>query len=162
MLYSYNGVMPANTSLTVADGTISINPKALYDCVGLISITIPESVTSIGSSAFSGTSLTSLVFNSTNCRTATFSDLSTLNSVTIGSDVATIPTNFISGCSNVTSLIIPESVTSIGSSAFANTGLTSIIIPESVTRIGSSAFTNTGLVSLVFNADSCADFSYSS
>jgi len=56
--------------------------------------------------------------------------------------VKNIPAWFISGCVNVTSLTIPESVTSIGSSAFANTGLTSITIPSSVTSIAAGAFYN--------------------
>ena len=87
-----------------------------------------------------------------------FSNFSTLDSVTIGKGVTIIPSKFIAGCVNVTSLTIPESVTSIGSSAFANTGLTSITIPTSVTSIGVGAFSGTSLTSLVFNAASCADF----
>ena len=44
-------------------------------------------------------------------------------------------------CSSLTSIIIPNSVTSIGEYAFYNcTGLTSITIPESVTSIGGGAF----------------------
>jgi hypothetical protein len=41
---------------------------------------------------------------------------------------------------NLTSIIIPNNVTSIGNSAFYRSGLTSITIPDSVTSIGSSAF----------------------
>ena len=44
------------------------------------------------------------------------------------------------GCSGVTSVTIPESVTSIGSYSFRQTGLTSFTIPESVTDIGDCAF----------------------
>lgn len=46
-----------------------------------------------------------------------------------------------SGCSSLTSVAIPNSVTSIGSSAFSGcSSLTSITIPNSVTSIGSDAF----------------------
>ena len=49
--------------------------------------------------------------------------------------------NIFSGCSSLTSVTIPNSVTSIGSSAFYSCiGLTSVTIPNSVTSIGSSAF----------------------
>lgn len=46
------------------------------------------------------------------------------------------------GCSNLSSVVIPSTVTSIGGYAFAGSGLTSIIIPNSVTSIGDWAFAN--------------------
>ena len=47
------------------------------------------------------------------------------------------------GCSNLTSITIPDSVTSIGAMAFSNcSGLTSITIPKSVTSIGRAAFSD--------------------
>ena len=53
------------------------------------------------------------------------------------------------GCSNLTSIVIPSSVTSIGWNAFFNAGLTSITIPNTVTSIGSQAFANCdGLTSI--------------
>ena len=49
--------------------------------------------------------------------------------------------NIFSGCSGLTSITIPNSVTSIGNDAFQwCSGLTSVTIPNSVTSIGSSAF----------------------
>jgi len=49
------------------------------------------------------------------------------------------------GCTGLTSLTIPNSVTLIGDNAFANcTGLTSLIIPNSVTMIGSGIIANPG------------------
>lgn len=48
-----------------------------------------------------------------------------------------------SSCTSLTSITIPDSITSIGTSAFQNcTSLTSITIPDSVTSIGDSAFQN--------------------
>ena len=44
------------------------------------------------------------------------------------------------GCSSLTSFIIPDSVTTIGASAFSGTGLTSIVIPKFVNFIGDNAF----------------------
>ena len=59
-----------------------------------------------------------------------------------------------SGCSALTSLIIPSNVTEIGNSAFVNCrGLTSMKIPSSVTNIGDCAFLNcSGLTSLVISS----------
>ena len=90
-------------------------------CSSLKSVTIGNSVTSIGSYAFY------------NC--------SSLKSVTIPNGVTEIGNNAFSNCSSLTSVTIPESVTEIGNNAFYNcSSLTSVIIPESVTWIGDSAF----------------------
>ena len=52
VLYSYRGVMPANTSIEIREGTISISGSAFNQCSGLTSITIPNTVTSIGEAVF--------------------------------------------------------------------------------------------------------------
>ena len=59
-----------------------------------------------------------------------------------------------SGCSALTSLVLPSNVTEIGNSAFVNCrGLTSMKIPSSVTNIGDCAFLNcSGLTSLVISS----------
>ena len=72
-----------------------------------------------------------------------FKDCSKLTSVTIPDSVTTIWINAFSGCSNLTSVTIPNSVTSIGIGAFYGCiSLVSIEIPDSVTSIGSNAFKN--------------------
>ena len=80
-----------------------------------------------------------------------FKGCSVLTSVTIPSSVTVIGWNAFEGCSGLTSLIIPSSVTSIGTSAFKGcSGLTSLTIPSSVTEIGESAFKGcSGLTSLI-------------
>ncbi len=84
-------------------------------------MTIPNSVTSTGNSAFSL--------------------CSGLTSVTIPNSVTTIGNYAFYGCSGLTSVTIPNSVTTIGSCAFHGcSGLTSMTIPNSVTEIGSWAF----------------------
>ena len=81
--------------------------NAFYYCIGLTSVTIPNSVTSIGGQAFTG--------------------CTSLTSVTIGNSVTYIGSIAFSGCTGLTSVTIPNSVTSIGSYAFSGcTGLTSI------------------------------------
>ena len=64
----------------------------------------------------------------------------------------TIPAAICSGMSNLTSITIPESVTSIRNYAFEKcTGLTNITIPESVTSIGISAFEYCSQLKTVIN-----------
>ena len=126
---------------------------AFRGCSGLISLTIPSSVTSIGYSAFEGCSgLTSLSIPSsvTSIGSGAFEDCTGLTSLSIPSCVTSIGYSAFRGCSGLTSLSIPSSVTSIGESAFRGcSGLISLTIPSSVTSIGYSAFEGcSGLSSL--------------
>ena len=131
------------TSVTIPNSVTSIGDMAFYGCSGLTSVTIPNSVTSIGGSAFDGCSgLTTLNFNAINCQDFYYSNFGTdLTTVNIGDSVQRIPAYFVRGCSGLTSVTIPNSVTAIGEAAFDGcSGLTSITIPNSVTSIGGSAF----------------------
>lgn len=98
----------------------SIGNYAFYYCP-LTSVTISDSVTSVGEGAFK------------NC--------TSLTSVTIGGGVTSIGSEAFYYCSSLTSVTIPDSVTSIGDYAFIYcSSLTSVTIPDSVTSIGDDAF----------------------
>ena len=144
-------------SLTIPSSVTSIGEAAFNGCSGLTSLTIPSSVTSIGGGAFYGCSnLTSLTIPSSviSIGSSAFYSCSGLTSLTITSSVTSIGNSVFFGCSGLTSLTIPSSVTSIGEGAFfACSGLTSLTIPSSVTSIGVAAFYRcSGLTSLTISS----------
>ena len=79
-----------------------------------------------------------------------FKGCSSLSSINIPSTVTSIGTGAFSGCSSLSSINIPEGVKSIGSSAFEYcSSLSSINIPEGVTSIGRSAFSDCSSLSSI-------------
>ena len=148
--YSRDGkkLLEASSSLrdkeyVVREGTEVICDGAFFFNY-LLSVTIPNSVTSIGNGAFSSCfSLQSVTIpNSvTKIGEGTFSDCYSLQSVTIPNSVTSIGYRAFLSCYSLQSVTIPNSVTSIGKIAFSSCySLQSINIPNSVTKIGNYAF----------------------
>ena len=141
----------------------SIGSYAFDGCTGLTSITIPNSVTSIGDMAFymvpnvvySGTASGSpwsaralngyiedgLVYENSSKKNLLACPSLREGTVVIPDSVTSIGNYAFFRCTGLTSITIPDGLTSIGGGAFSGcTGLTSITIPNGVTSIGSSAF----------------------
>ncbi len=130
----------------------SIGDHAFSYCSGLTSVTIPDSVTSIGGGAFSHSGLKSVTIGNrvTSIGDYAFWDCDGLTSVTIGNRVTSIGDYAFWDCDGLTSVTIGNRVTSIGDCAFWDCdGLTSVTIPDSVTSIGVGAFSGcSGLTSV--------------
>ncbi len=143
-LYKYKGNMPANTQITVKDGTANIANSAFANCTGLTGVTIPESVTSIGDRAFYGCSgLTSVALpaNIDKISDYMFYNCTGLSGITIPAGVKSIGDSAFRRCSGLTSVTIPGNVTTVGDYAFFEcSGLTTATIDAGVASIGKSAF----------------------
>ena len=143
----------AKTSVTIPNSVTSIGDYAFNNCRNLTSITIPSNITSIGEEAFTDCrGLTSITIPTSVASIGdyAFSNCTGLTSIDIPNSITSIVNRMFYGCTGLTSITIPNNITSIGGGAFSGcTGLTSITIPNSVTSIGGSAFYGcTGLTSI--------------
>ena len=156
--YICSGIGTAtDTDIYIADTyndkpVISIKPMAFYLCRSLTSVTIPESVTSIGGGVFGQCSnLTSVTLPKgiNSISAVLFSGCTSLRSINIPDSVTSIGIEAFNGCSSLTGVTIPDSVGSIGDRAFARcSSLTGVTIPDSVASMGQSVFIGTDIIEI--------------
>ena len=130
--------------MTIPNSVTSIGYSAFSGCSGLTSVTIPDSVTSIDAYAFNGCSgLKEVIFNAENCgscgsrNNSVFS--STLETVIFGENVQTIPEYAFYGCKSLTSVTISNSIIKIGLDAFSGcSNISSLSIGTGLLEINKS------------------------
>ncbi|MCL2139390.1 MAG: leucine-rich repeat domain-containing protein, partial [Treponema sp.] len=131
-------------SIIMPNSITSIGSYAFYYYAGLQSINMGNNVAAIKDSAFYYCDkLTDIVIpdSVTSIGDSAFSRCSALASVSIGNNVSAIGNSAFSECSNLGSIVIPDSVTSIGDSAFSRcSALASANIGNNVSAIGNSVF----------------------
>ena len=132
------------TSVTIPDSVTKISESAFSNCSGLTSVIIPASVTRIDNCAFRNCGITSIAMGDglKYIGTNAFDSCSRLTSVTTPNSVRIIEKGAFTSCSALTTVTISEGVTSIEKEAFSYCrSLTNITIPNSVTSIAVDAFT---------------------
>lgn len=133
-------------SITIPDSVTSIGSSTFRECENLESVTIGKGLTSIGDDAFLNCSKLNKINipdSVTSIGMWAFCGCSNLENVTLGNRVTSIGVNMFSGCSKLKKISIPDSVTSIGASAFEGCSkLEDVTIGNGVVSIGESAFSS--------------------
>ena len=128
----------------IPNSVTSIGNSAFYGCESLQEISIPNSVTSIGDHAFSfcrSLQKISIPDSVTSIGDSAFYVCESLQEISIPNSVTSIGNSAFEDCTSLQEISIPNSVTSIGNSAFADChSLREITIPDTVTSIGHTAF----------------------
>ena len=144
--FSFASCSELTGDLIIPNSVKSIGQQAFHMCSKITSVTIPESVEIIKYCAFYDCNSLSVVnFNSIDCEVdKPFWGRCNVSQINFGDNVKHIPEGICSGQTNISALVIPNSVQTIGSRAFYGcTGITgSVSIPVSVVEIGSLAFKN--------------------
>ena len=174
-------------SITIPDSVTSIGNMAFSGCSSLTSFAIPDSVTSIGYGAFLGcssvllqfseydnakylgdsqnpyrflleaksTDITSCIIHEDTKCVSGFYECESLTSIVIPDGVTSIGEGAFMGCSSLISITIPDSVTSMEECAFEGcSSLTSITIPDSITSIGDGTFAGCSSLTSIIIPDS--------
>ncbi len=132
------------TSYSVPNGVTSIEHSAFSGCDILTNISLPDGLTSIGDWAFEychGLTSISLPDGLTSMGDGTFRSCSSLTSISLPGSLTKVGDWVFAHCDGLTSISLPDGVTSIGGYAFYHCdGLTSISLPGGLTSIEESAF----------------------
>ena len=140
------------SNIVIPDSVASIGKEAFSYCISLESISIPKSVICLNDNPFVDWDgkleclspdfiyEDDILFNKDKSRIISFRNQN-IKSYVIPNSVTSIGDSAFWGCRSLSDIVIPSSVTSIGDCAFWDcSSLSDIIIPSSVTSIGDSAF----------------------
>jgi hypothetical protein len=141
------------TTVKLSEGVAKINNTAFAGCTGLTTVIIENKSTIFGSNVFQNCSAIATFKGSTTALEQISSQV--LQSIELTSGT-TIKQGQFNNCEKLQTIILPDTITTIGASAFANSGITTIDLSH-VTSIGESAFDSClSLTTVILNDNSDA------
>ena len=139
----------ALTSVALPEGLTALGKSAFSNCSSLTSLTLPESLTAIGDCAFLGCEGLADAEGFVILRGVLYDYFGAEEAVTIPEDVTVIGHSAFADDDWITAVTIPAGVTEIGAYAFTWCSLEEVTIPEGVTVLGEGAFSDCGSLAAV-------------
>lgn len=139
--YGCNGL----TSIEFPSNLSSIGDWAFASCSGLTSVNLPSSITKMGEYVFckcKNLSSVKLPSEITAISEGTFAGCISLKNIELPAGINSIDEYAFNGCSNLQDINLPSGITTISSGAFWGCNLTNVILPSALTSIGDIAFVN--------------------
>ena len=151
-------------SVVIPEGVTSIGSSAFYNCYGLTNVVIPEGVTSIGSYAFyQCDGLTNIVIPEgvTSIDNAAFRNCGNLISVELPESLTSLENSAFQDCKNLISVNIPQNIKSLNGETFKGCkNLKTITLPERLTSISYNAFDGCSSLTSIVIPDNVTSISY--
>jgi hypothetical protein len=147
--YAFNAQNAVSTSSSLttvnflADTLISMANWSFAFTTKLTTFRFPSTLQTIGSEAFYGSGIRTAVVLPAGCNTigyGAFRDTSRMTSITLGEGLVNIPNDFCAGSYNLTTVVFPSTIKTIGSNAFLAAKFTTIALPTGLLTIGAFAF----------------------
>ncbi len=133
------------SKVTISEGVTHVGKYAFYGNSSLTSVTLPESLLTIGAQAFYRSGLANITIPDgvLSIGNEAFYNCQNLLKAKVGRGVSTLPQGIFNACAYMTSVELSEGLLKIDQSAFYGCSLLlRVTIPDSVTEIASSAFQN--------------------
>ena len=132
------------------ESLIEIGYKAFYDCNSLTSIKLPSNLQTLSAQSFGSCvnlqrawipkTITNATASYYGYSGGPFSDCGKLKTITFADGITNVPSGLFAGCTGIESIEIPDTVTSIYTYAFYNSGIQSVKIGNGLTKICSYVF----------------------
>ena len=128
-------------TVTVIEDQAFYYPHHFTDC-DLVEVNLPAALTELGEWAFANTKIQRLIIPDGVKKIGqyAFHYCAMLTNISMPAGLKTIERGLFEGCASLREISLPEGLTAIHDGAFEQSGIAQIVLPDSVTEIGSSAF----------------------